>query len=144
MVSIITKRPNAALSLEWQASMRAHATMVVLALSLALAACRPPAANPRVVGTYVATNGESLMFLPNTRVAHMAPQSAEPQRLLLGSTRPVLRVSNAVEVFAPDASPFLGTRFEFDTDFTTITVRWRDHRPNAQTRQTRYLRKGDQ
>src|SRR5262245_61558887 len=124
----------------WPAISR-FAAIAVFAVAFSLAGCRPPTANPRVVGTYVATNGESLMFLPDTRVLHVVPQPGGPQQFQIGYTRPVLGKSNAVEIWQPDRSPFLGTQFEIDTNFTKIKVRWDDPRPNPQTRQTFFERK---
>ena len=112
--------------------------VILLALLFTFVGCRPPAADSRLVGTYVATNGEALIFLADTRVLHCDSNRTN----YIGFTRPMYGAVNVVEIFAPDTSRFLGTQFQIDTNFTTITVRWRNLRTND-VRSDQYQRKND-
>src|SRR6266540_6214431 len=106
---------------------RLASTIALLAV-LGFAGCSAPSANPKLVGTYIATNAESLVFLPDTRVLHVRLVEGREQRVLIGYANSVSGAPDILSVIAPDTSPFIGTRFEVDTNFTKVTVHWNDLR----------------
>jgi hypothetical protein len=120
-----------------------RAIAIALIAGLGLVGCGAPSANPKLVGTYVAANAESLVFLADTSVLYARVVDGQEQRVTIGYTRQVSGAPGQVEVFAPDSSPFIGTRFEVDTNFTKVTVRWNDLRPSKAVRQSHYERKTD-
>jgi hypothetical protein len=120
-----------------------RAVAIALIAGLGLVGCGAPSANPKLVGTYVATNAESLVFLADTRVLHVRVVDGQEQRVSVGYTRSVSGAPGQVEIFAPDSSPFIGTRFEVDTNLTKVTVHWNDMRPTKDERQTHFERKTD-
>jgi len=120
-----------------------RALAIALIAALGFVGCSAPSGNPKLVGTYVATNAESLVFLPDTRVLHVRVVDGREQRVLVGYTAFVSGASDTISIIAPDTSPFVGTRFQVDTNFTTITVDWRDLRSTNDVRQSYFHRKSD-
>jgi hypothetical protein len=120
-----------------------RAIAVALIGGLGIAGCGAPSANPKLVGTYVATNSESLVFLPDTRVLHIRLVAGLQESVAIGYTRQVSGALGHLDIFAPDRSPFIGTRFEIDTNFTRVTVHWNDRRPPKGGRQKYFERKTD-
>lgn len=119
------------------------ASTIALIVVLGLAGCRAPSASPKVVGKYTATNAESLVFLPDTRVLHVRLVAGLEQQVMIGYASPVGGTPNTLSVIAPDTSPFVGTRFEIDTNFTKVTVHWNDLRRTNDVRQNYFERKRD-
>lgn len=117
-----------------------HKTLTVV---LGLLGCGAPSSYPMVVGTYVATRAESIVFHPDKKVQHIQRVEGREQRETLGYVRPVSGAMNQWEVFAPDSSPFIGTRFESESTFTQITVHWQNLRSNREIRQSQFQRAGN-
>jgi hypothetical protein len=100
------------------------ALILGLVFTLCLAGCASLSIDPRVVGTYSAENSETLIFMPDGRVFHTELVSGNQKRVFLGYYASGRRSPHSLGFVAPDTSPFLGTSFEVNEVFSTVTVKW--------------------
>lgn len=114
---------------------------ITLLALLSLAGCVSPAADSRLVGTYVGKDSESLTILPDTRVYHTRVVEGRDQRVMIGYAAAASNPPGSLSIIAPDTSPFIGTSLQVSDDFHTITVRWQHYRdPKDTSRQTTFVR----
>jgi hypothetical protein len=96
-----------------------------------------------MVGTYAATDSERLIFYEDTRVVHSRVTEQAVQRVLLGYAKAGRGTPGQLTIHSPDASPFLGTRFEVNAEFTEVTVQWMEFGQSNAMRPTRFERADD-
>ena len=99
--------------------------IIFLAAILGLAGCATPSLDSRMIGTYIASDSEALIFAQDGKVYHFRPGDGKEQRVFLGyafagSSSP----RGYFSIAGPDTSPFIGTSFQLSDDFSAVTVRW--------------------
>jgi hypothetical protein len=111
--------------------------LTLLLLSIVIGSCVNAPLDPALDGTYCGSNGEILHFNQG-RVDHVRRSNGINQKTFVGIVRNSDGAINQWEVFGPDISPFIGTRFEFDYSTRKVAVNWRDPRPQAVARESSY------
>lgn len=100
---------------------------IILTALLGLAGCVTMSADPRLVGRYVSTDSESLVFERDARVYFVRTFGGQDQRVLIGYAAAASgSPPGSLSIAGPDTSPFIGTSFQVSDDFRTITVDWGD------------------
>jgi len=96
--------------------------------ALCLAGCASFSTDSRLVGVYSASNFETLVFLPDGRVFHSQVADGKEERFFLGYYAGSRSNPGSLVFAGPDTSPFLGTSFQANEDFSTVTASWGDFR----------------
>ena len=108
-------------------------------LCTAIASCVNSPLDPALDGSYQGYNGEILYFNQG-RVDHVRQSNGMNEKTFVGMVRNSDGAAYQWEVFAPDISPFIGTRFAFDYSTRTVAVNWSDFRPQAVSRVSSYAK----
>jgi hypothetical protein len=109
-----------------------------LVFTLFLAGCASLSTDPRLVGTYSATNSEILAFLPDGRVFHSQSANGKEVRFFLGYYSSSTSNPRSLGFAGPDTSPFVGTSFQVSEDFSTVTASWDNFRKPKDSWQVTY------
>ncbi|MDD5141734.1 MAG: hypothetical protein PHY43_15905 [Verrucomicrobiales bacterium] len=99
-----------------------------LVFTLCLAGCAPLSTDPKLVGTYSATNSETLIFMADARVFHTEIVNGKEEKFFLGYYTSASNNAGQLGFVGPDTSEFVGTSFQASKDFSTVTASWNNFR----------------
>jgi hypothetical protein len=97
--------------------------------------------DPRLVGTYVAAESETLVFFSDGRVYYTQQLNGREQSFFLGFYHASRSNPTLLHFSGPDTSSFLGTSFQVSDDFSTATADWGNLRQPKDSWQITYRRK---
>jgi hypothetical protein len=107
---------------------------------LGLLGCGKLSLEPRMVGTFRGHHSEQLIFQSDSRVTYSEVRNGHEVRSWLGFAFPIPDRPGEVRISGPDSTPFLGTEFRFNGDYSRVTVRWNDLRESPQSRASDFER----
>jgi hypothetical protein len=110
-------------------------------LCFVVASCLHSPLDPALDGSYRAPNGEILSF-DQGRVDHVRKLGEMSEKTFIGVARNAHGSKHQWEIFAPDISPFIGTRFLFDDSVNHVSVEWSDFRSQRVKRESSYKKSG--
>ena len=113
---------------------------VTLAVLVLVMGCSPPSTNPKLVGTYLGTNSETLIFTTDTRVFHTQIVNGKEERHFLGYYASSSSGPYFLRFVAPDTSRFVGTSFVVSSNFSSVTATWEASYELAKSWQTNYYK----
>jgi hypothetical protein len=98
--------------------------LVIFTTLLGFLGCARPYSNPRMVGSYSGENTESILFMADSLVFHTQIVNGREARTRIGYLDSNSATPNNFTIRYPDTSPFIGTTFHFNGDFSAVRVRW--------------------
>jgi len=114
------------------------AFIICLVITLCFGGCTSLSTDSRLVGTFCADNSEMLAFMPDGRVFHTQIVNGKEERFFLGYYASSSSNPRSLGFVGPDTSPFVGTSFQANEDFSIVTARWENVRKPKDSWQITY------
>jgi hypothetical protein len=104
------------------------AGLIGLVFAFCLAGCTSLSTDPRLVGTYLADNSETLTFMSDGRVFHAQTANGKEEKFFLGYYASRSNKPHFLGFVGPDTSSFVGTSFRVSEDFSSVIASWNNFR----------------